>query len=87
MVMEWLWNLTVVPRVCSPQRVPAGGEAWSVLQRSAAVGRNGAKLLGVGFFASLCGVTVTNLLLEVSMKQPCHLYMITSSLTYLLDAS
>ena len=45
--------------------VPAGGESWSLLQRSAAVGRNGVKLLGVGFFASLCGVTVTNVLLEV----------------------
>lgn len=51
------------------QRVPAGGEAWSVLQRTGAVGRNGAKLLGVGFFASLCGVTITNLLLEVSTQK------------------
>ena len=45
--------------------VPGGGARWSLLQRAAAVARNGAKLLGVGFFASLCGVTMTNVLLEV----------------------
>ena len=48
------------------QVVPAGQEPWSLLQRSAAVGRNGAKLLGVGFGASLFGVSITNVLIEVS---------------------
>ena len=45
--------------------VPPGREPWSLVQRSAAVGRNGAKLLGVGFGASMFGVTITNVLLEV----------------------
>ncbi len=49
----------------SLQVVPAGKQPWSLAQRSAAVGRNGAKLLGVGFGASMFGVTITNVLLEV----------------------
>ncbi len=47
--------------------VPPGREPWSLVQRSAAVGRNGAKLLGVGFGASMFGVTITNVLLEVGV--------------------
>jgi len=39
---------------------PASVDHWSLAQRTAAIGRNGAKLLGVGFFASLFGVTITN---------------------------
>ncbi len=49
----------------SLQVVPAGKQPWSLAQRGAAVGRNGAKLLGVGFGASMFGVTITNVLLEV----------------------
>ena len=49
----------------SPQVVPAGKQPWSLAQRGAAVGRNGVKLLGVGFGASMFGVTITNVLLEV----------------------
>lgn len=38
----------------------AGFPAWSVAQRAAAPVRNGAKLLGVGFAASMLGVGITN---------------------------
>lgn len=45
------------------QRVPQGYKAFTPLQRSGAVIRNGAKLLGVGFGASLIGVSITNALI------------------------
>lgn len=56
-----------VPSSLKPvlQIKPAGAENWSVAQRSGAVVRNGAKLLGVGFFASLFGVTITNTIVKV----------------------
>lgn len=38
----------------------AGFPAWSIAQRAAAPLRNGAKLLGVGFAASMLGVGITN---------------------------
>lgn len=43
----------------------AGFPAWSVAQRAAAPVRNGAKLLGVGFAASMLGVGITNGLIAV----------------------
>ncbi len=47
-------------------QIKAGGAPhWSLAQRTAAIGRNGAKLLAVGFFASLFGVTITNGIVEV----------------------
>lgn len=49
---------------------PAGAENWSVAQRGGAVVRNGSKLLGVGFFASLFGVTLTNTIVKVGTA-PC----------------
>jgi len=42
------------------QKVPPGYKPFSVVQRTGAVVRNGAKLFGVGFFASLLGVGLTN---------------------------
>ena len=45
------------------QRVPSGYRPFTPLQRSGAVVRNGAKLLGVGFGASLIGVSITNALI------------------------
>ena len=45
------------------QRVPQGYKPFTPLQRSGAVIRNGAKLLGVGFGASLIGVSITNALI------------------------
>ena len=56
---------TCVVRLPLPQIKPAGVNSWSVAQRGGAVVRNGAKLLGVGFFASLFGVTITNALVKV----------------------
>lgn len=44
------------------QKVPAGMQPFTLGQRSAAVLRNGVKLLGVGMFSSLFGVTITNVL-------------------------
>lgn len=44
---------------------PPGAQEWGVARRAGAVARNGTKLLGVGFFASLFGVTITNLLVKV----------------------
>ena len=44
------------------QKVPAGYKPFTVAQRGGAVLRNGAKLLGVGFGASLLGVSATNAL-------------------------
>ena len=43
----------------------SGAPHWNLAQRTAAIGRNGAKLLAVGFFASLFGVTITNGIVEV----------------------
>lgn len=45
------------------QRVQPGYKPFTPLQRSGAVLRNGAKLLGVGFGASLIGVSITNALI------------------------
>lgn len=45
------------------QKVPPGYAPFTVAQRSGAVLRNGAKLLGVGFGASLLGVSATNALI------------------------
>ena len=45
------------------QKVPAGYKPFTVAQRGGAVLRNGAKLLGVGFGASLLGVSATNALI------------------------
>eukprot|EP00892_Ulva_mutabilis_P010808 jgi/Ulvmu1/809/UM010_0183.1 len=42
------------------QKVPKGFPPWSLAQRAAAPVRNGAKLLGVGFAASMLGVGITN---------------------------
>jgi len=42
------------------QKVPPGYAPFSLAQRAGAVARNGAKLLGVGFGASLLGVSMTN---------------------------
>jgi hypothetical protein len=42
------------------QKVPPGYAPFSVGQRAGAVVRNGAKLFGVGLFASLLGVGITN---------------------------
>ena len=50
------------------QRVPPGYAPFSPAQRAGAVVRNGTKLLGVGFGASLIGVTVTNLLIAVRQQ-------------------
>lgn len=47
------------------QKVPPGMEPFSFLQRIGAIIRNGTKLLGVGFCASMIGVGVTNALLGV----------------------
>lgn len=47
------------------QKVPAGSEAFSLAMRATAILRNGAKLLGVGFCASMIGVGMTNALLGV----------------------
>ena len=43
--------------------MPSGYKPFTPLQRSGAVVRNGAKLLGVGFGASLIGVSITNALI------------------------
>jgi len=42
------------------QKVPYGYTPFTVGQRAGAVVRNGLKLFGVGFFASLLGVGITN---------------------------
>ena len=42
------------------QKVPPGYAPFTLAQRVGAVARNGAKLLGVGFGASLLGVSMTN---------------------------
>ena len=42
-------------------------------KRAGAVARNGTKLLGVGFFASLFGVTVTNVLVKVPASCTCRI--------------
>lgn len=50
---------------------PAGVQEWGLARRTGAVMRNGTKLLGVGFFASLFGVTITNALVKVrTMMDP-----------------
>lgn len=49
------------------QKVPLGYAPFSVAQRVGAVVRNGGKLFGVGLFASLLGVGITNAL--VGMRQ------------------
>ncbi len=50
---------------------PPGVQEWGVAKRAGAVARNGTKLLGVGFFASLFGVTVTNVLVKVPAPCTC----------------
>ncbi|PNW85236.1 hypothetical protein CHLRE_03g177350v5 [Chlamydomonas reinhardtii] len=50
------------------QKVPPGMEPFSLSQRLGAILRNGSKLLGVGFCASLIGVGVTNSLLFVRQQ-------------------
>ncbi|KXZ56878.1 hypothetical protein GPECTOR_1g792 [Gonium pectorale] len=47
------------------QKVPPGMEPFTLGQRVGAILRNGSKLLGVGFCASMIGVGVTNALLGV----------------------
>lgn len=47
------------------QKVPPGYQPFTLGQRCGAVVRNGAKLFGVGFFASLLGVGLTNGLIAV----------------------
>lgn len=47
------------------QKVPFGYQPFTLNQRIGAVLRNGSKLLGVGFFASLTGVGITNALIAV----------------------
>ncbi|KAL6763976.1 hypothetical protein V8C86DRAFT_1783279 [Haematococcus lacustris] len=47
------------------QRVPAGMEPFTLLQRMGAIARNGGKLLGVGFGASMLGVGITNVLIAL----------------------
>lgn len=47
------------------QKVPPGYAPFSAIQRTGAVVRNGVKLFGVGFFASLLGVGFTNALIAV----------------------
>lgn len=47
------------------QKVPPGYQPFTFGQRCGAVVRNGAKLFGVGFFASLLGVGLTNGLIAV----------------------
>lgn len=49
------------------QKVPFGYEPFTMAQRLGAIARNGTKLLGVGFFASLTGVGITNAL--VALRQ------------------
>ncbi|XP_002960279.2 protein RETICULATA-RELATED 4, chloroplastic [Selaginella moellendorffii] len=46
-------------------QVAIRGTSYSLLQRMGAIGRNGAKLLGVGVTASLVGTAVTNGLISV----------------------
>jgi hypothetical protein len=50
------------------QKVPLGMSHFSPVQRIAALGINGTKLFGIGFFASFIGVDVTNLLITVRKK-------------------
>lgn len=50
------------------QVLPAGAQPWSLAQRTAAIVRNGTKLLGVGFGASMFGVTMTNGIIAVRSK-------------------
>ena len=45
--------------------MPAGQAKYTVAQRTGAVVRNGAKLLGVGFGSSLFGVGLTNALTQI----------------------
>lgn len=47
------------------QKVPPGYQPFTLGQRCGAVVRNGAKLFGVGFFASLLGVGLTNGLIAI----------------------
>lgn len=47
------------------QKVPPGYEPFTFVQRCGSVVRNGAKLFGVGFFASLLGVGMTNGLVAI----------------------
>lgn len=48
---------------------PPGVSEWGLARRTGAVARNGVKLLGVGFFASLFGVTITNVLVKVCLHR------------------
>jgi Protein RETICULATA-related len=57
---------------CASQMKPPGVQEWGVAKRAGAVARNGTKLLGVGFFASLFGVTVTNVLVKVPASSICR---------------
>lgn len=45
--------------------MPSGYQPFTLLQRTGAVVRNGMKLFGVGFFASILGVGLTNGLITV----------------------
>lgn len=47
------------------QKVPFGYAPFTMAQRLGAIARNGTKLLGVGFFASLTGVGITNALIAL----------------------
>lgn len=47
------------------QRVPPGMDAFTLGQRFGAIARNGGKLLGVGFCASMLGVGLTNILVAI----------------------
>eukprot|EP00955_Chlamydomonas_euryale_P020388 216238-Chlamydomonas_euryale.AAC.1 len=50
------------------QKVQPGMDGFSVTQRAGAVLRNGLKLLGVGFGASMFGVGLTNVLASIKMQ-------------------
>jgi len=47
------------------QKVPPGMQPYTLAQRVGVIGTNGAKLFGVGTFASFVGVAVTNTLIAV----------------------
>jgi hypothetical protein len=63
---------------CTPQVKPPGVQEWGLARRAGAVVRNGTKLLGVGFFASLFGVTITNVLVKVPAPAPLRRVMCTA---------
>eukprot|EP00887_Chlorella_sp_A99_P003358 scaffold26.g3358.t1 len=61
------------------QKVQPGMAPFSLGQRFGAVVRNGLKLFGVGLFASLLGVGVTNSLNVLALSAAYGVYMSSSS--------